>query len=154
MRTLWTAIVLLVLLVLAPACWASSVCASAGAFTGASAVCCAGLYADGQGRCQYPQCKQVGEAASVNSNGTSNCCFGLAAVGGACRIPTLQRTSCALLGDIPTSTRPCCVGLAKASTGNCQRNTVAICSATQIASCCYNRLTPGCGCYCPTPYFQ
>jgi hypothetical protein len=129
-------------------------CGAAGSFVSGAAKCCQGLVKDANSRCQYPTCKAVGAAGIAYANGTSNCCFGLALVGGVCRKPTLSPLNCTILDKAPTANRPCCVGLAKdAFTGLCKRNTVATCSSAKIATCCYGTATNTCNCYCPNPYY-
>lgn len=140
----------LVLLAAAPS---KAVCGAAGAFVQAPDVCCAGLVADQNNRCQVPTCKKVDQAAVIGSNGTSDCCFGLVAISGKCKVPTLI-ANCTFQGKVPTTAKPCCKGLAKSTTGKCERNAVAQCSSTQVATCCYGPSGGSCNCFCPTAYYK
>lgn len=145
-------------------------CASAGAFIKDANQCCVGLWAqavpNGGYRCQAPGCKRLNEVAQVRSDGISDCCFGLVPVPDGkvpttwtCKVPTLVRSACALLGQVPTSTKPCCVGLIKSSTTlTCERATLtAACNSQQITSttnpCCFPNTVNRCSCYCPSPYY-
>ncbi len=130
---------------------AAAVCGSAGAFVSDGA-CCQGLVKDTNNRCQFPTCKKEGQTAVVQSNGISDCCFGLTSVSGVCKKPTLI-AKCSLLGQVAGS-KPCCKGLTKdAATGKCSRNSVSQCSSTQIATCCHGPADNTCACYCPSPYY-
>lgn len=150
MKAFFVAVLLACLL---PSTWSATTCSPAGAFAAAGGSCCQGLVLDGARRCQYATCKKLNMQSVINANGMSDCCFGLAPVSGTCRVPMLSRTACAILGDAPTTTRPCCKGLAKGSNGTCSRNSVAVCNSAQVATSCYGTSVNTSTCYCPSPYY-